>query len=313
MTDITEACAFLRSNDNFLILMHSSPDGDTIGSGYALCRTLRMLGKKAVCKCADTISSKYDYMRDGMEVQEFEPEHIIAVDVADPKLLGSFYETYKDKVELCIDHHASNVKYAKSTLLRADAAAACEVIYDVILLLDCKISPIIADCLYTGISTDTGCFKFSNASAHTHRVAAELIELGANSSEINRIMFDTKSRGRLEVEKRALDSIEYSFNNKCALTVVTDEMQQLATPDELEGITSLTRQIEGVIVGVTLRQKGENHYKISVRTHPPVNASAICANLGGGGHIRAAGCEVKMPLDEAKRAIIGAIEKEGIE
>lgn len=249
-------------------------------------------------------------MTDCVTPDAFEPEHVISVDLADTKLLGSLLPIYGDRIELSIDHHYSNRIECPIQLLDAEASAASEVLYDVIHGLGCGIDKEIAACLYTGIATDTGCFKFTNTSPKTHRIAADLIELGANHGEINRIMFDTKSRGRLNVERMALDSIEFYFNDRCALIVITEQMQAMTTPDELEGITALTRQVEGVKVGLTFRHRGENNYKVSVRTLEPIDASAICARLGGGGHMRAAGCELNMSLEDAKRAMLDAVKAE---
>ena len=310
MTDIKSICEYLKANDNFLILMHASPDGDAVGSGYALCRALRSMGKKADCACGDVIPARYGFMLEGVEPIGHTPQHIITVDLADTKLLGKLRKEYEGKIEAAIDHHASNIGYAPLSLVRSEASAACEVIYDVLIELGCEIDVKIAECLFTGISTDTGCFKFSNTTANTHRVAAMLIEKGIDAGEINRIMFDTKSLARFELEKQVIDSMELLDGGQMAVVCVSLDMQEGLTPDELEGINALTRQIEGVVVGITMRQKGEERYKISVRTHAPIDASAICARLGGGGHIRAAGCEIKLPFNEAKAAIIAAAREE---
>lgn len=308
MTDIKTVASFLKSRDYFLILSHASPDGDTVGSAYALCHALHKIGKKAKVECADEIPNRYSYLTDPVEKQQFEHKTVVSVDVADTKLLGSFDSVYGDKIELAIDHHGSNKLYAELSYVNPVAAANCENIYDVICEMGVEIDTVIADNLYTGIVTDTGCFKYQNTTARTHMLAARLIELGAHHYEINRIMFDTKSFGRLQVERLAIDSIEMHFNNRCALMTITKEMQKMATQDELEGITPIPRQIEGVIVGVTIREKSDGKYKCSVRTHEPVDASAICALLGGGGHNRAAGCEIIGTLDEAKKKILAAVE-----
>lgn len=309
MDNIEKVCDYLLKNNNYLILMHDSPDGDTVGSGYALCRALRNIGKNADCACGDTIPDKYGYMTKGVEPFGGEYEHIISVDVADIKLIKKLGEMYKDRIELCIDHHQSNTGYAKNTLLKSDAAATCEIIYEVVKALGCGITPKIAECLYTGITTDTGCFKYSNVTPETHRIAAELMETGIDTAEINRVMFDTKSFARLKVERLALESMELTLDGKCAILVLTDEMQKMAPPEDLEGIKAITRQIEGVQIGITMRQKSTNGYKISIRTHPPFDASAICGKLGGGGHLRAAGCEVELPLIEAKAAVLNAVRE----
>lgn len=304
--DTQQTAQLLRSYDDVWILTHSNPDGDTLGSGFALCRALMKLGKRARVLCADEIPAKYNYMFKSVKTETFEPAHIIAVDVADPKLLGAGLKMYREKVELCIDHHPSNLLYAGSTLLDAQAAATAEIIFELVRALGIEFDSEMADCVYTGLSTDTGCFRYANATARTYRIAAEMIECGANAAEINRVMFDTKSKAYVALEKAAMDTLELYFNDKCAVMTLTKEMfeQSGSKESDAEGIAALPRQIEGVIVGATMRERAEGGFKVSVRTHAPIDASEICRRMGGGGHARAAGCQVKQPLEEAKKTVL---------
>ncbi len=309
--DVKDTAALLAGLDNVLILTHANPDGDTLGCGFALCRALLRMGKKVRVACSDEIPKKYEYMFQGMDMPEFEPEHIIAVDVADTKLIGRTLKEYKERIELCIDHHASNLLYAPKTLLDAEAGAAAEIIYQVIQELNVPFDKGMADCIYTGLSTDTGCFRYANATARTYRIAAEMIDIGADSAEINRIMFETKSKAYVRLEKMAMDTLELYFNDTCAVITLTQEMYHSSglQDNESEGIAALPRQIEGVVVGVTLRERAEGGYKASVRTHAPVDASLICQQMGGGGHARAAGCQIKDTLENAKKMILSNIQK----
>ena len=308
--DAAAAASFLKENDCFLILTHASPDGDTLGSGFALRAALEGIGKKAKVICPDGIPQKFEFIAVQNNV-DFEPKTIIAVDVADDKLLGSLEEIYKGKIELCIDHHRSNTEFAKRLYLEADSGAATECVYNVIEALGVEITPYIASCLYLGMATDTGCFKFSNTTPRTHRYSALMMEKGADYDEINRVMFETKSRGRLAMEKIVLDTMEFYFGGKCSVITVTNEMisKTGCSVDELDGITALSRQIEGVLVGITLKQKEDGRFKVSVRTFEPFDASAICAKHGGGGHMRAAGCEFKLPASEVKELLLATLEE----
>ena len=309
MTDLQKAAKWLAENDDYAILMHASPDGDAIGSAYGLKKMLSALGKRAECFCADPIPRQYDLLNIS-ERDDFVPRHVVAVDLADVKLLGSLEAEWGGRIELCIDHHPSNRVNCDLLVLDGAASAASEILYDLAVALGVAVDEGIAACLYTGIATDTGCFKYTNTSVKAHETAARLIEAGAPYGEINRIMFDTKSRARLEVERMALESMEFHFDDRCALIVVTEEMEAMTTPGDLEGITALTRQVEGVLVGLTFRYKGPDRYKVSARSVEPVDASAICASLGGGGHLRAAGCELLMPLAEAKETMLAAVKRE---
>ena len=314
--DSEKAAQILLVKDNILILTHKSPDGDTLGSGFALCRALLKLGKKAKVACSDEIPKKFDYLYDGIEQLVFDPDFIVAVDIADTKLFGEKYEEkYKDSVDLCIDHHGSNVHYAKDTCLYPGDAAATEIIYDVIRYLGVKFDESIASCIYTGLSTDTGCFRYSNTTAKTHKIAAKMIEYGANSAQIDCLMFESKTLSYLNLQKLCIDGMRMYFDNKCAIITLTQNMYDMSGSNEGEcdAISSLARQVEGVLVGVTMKERTDGTFKVSVRTHEPVDASKICKKMNGGGHKRAAGCEINLHLEEARKVLLGHIENALIE
>ena len=208
MNSIKNVCDFLLSRDNFLIIMHDSPDGDTVGAGYGLCRALRNIGKSADCVCGDIIPDKYSFMTAGCEPMCKQYDCILTVDVADIRLIREYGKRYEGKIELCIDHHGTNTNYAKHTYVCSDAAAVCEIIFDIVLGLRCDLTADIAKCLYTGISTDTGCFRYSNVTPNTHIVAAALMKTGIDTAFINRIMFETKSFEQIKVENMAIDGMD---------------------------------------------------------------------------------------------------------
>lgn len=310
--DLLETIGRLLRAENVLILSHKNPDGDTLGSAAALMHALKNLGKEAAVLCSDPIPSRYSYMQIEPFTGQFEPGYTVAVDVASIQLFGDSIQQYTEHIDLCIDHHPSNSGYANAMLLEPTAAATCEVMYDVLTAMNVEITPIIAECLYTGLSTDTGCFLFSNTSAKAHVLAAKLIEAGARIEELNMILFESKSKARMAIELVALENLEYHFDDRCALMSLTRE--QIAASgvaaNELEDITSLPRKIEGVQAGITLRQLPGASYKISIRTVEGVDACAIAKRLGGGGHARAAGCELEGNLENAKAAILAEVERE---
>lgn len=310
--DTRQACALLREHDYFVILAHHKPDGDALGSCFALMYMLESLGKTARVESPDGIPQRYRFLCEGYAPKTFEPAFVISADVAGPELLGSLQAQYESRIDLCIDHHGTNTLQARYTLLDARAPAAGEIVYDIMRGLGIQPDARIANALFTGISTDTGCFKYTNVTARTHRIAAELIEAGAQHGEINRLMFDTQSRGRLEIEKIMLDTLEYYFDDRCAvITVYMNTPEKYGvTEDELDGISALPRRIQGVKVGVTIREKKPDSQRISLRTDDDVDASKICARLGGGGHPAAAGCTVQGTRDEAKQTILAEIKKE---
>ncbi len=311
MITLESAAKTLLSKDKILILTHRSPDGDTIGSGYALAMALRKLGKSVKVDCTDPFPEKYSYFTDKLEKLEFDEEFVVSVDIADTKLLGEKLSNYADKIDLCIDHHGSNTKYAKEYYVEASAAAAAQVIAKLIRLMNVEFDKDIANAIYTGITTDTGCFRYTNVTAETHRIAADMIDCGAESGMINRLMFETKSRSRLEIERRVMDSIQFYLDGRCAIAYATIDMMKEsgAVDSDMEGVSSLPRQIEGVMAGITLREKNNGKFKVSVRTTDELDASAICANFGGGGHKAAAGCMITGTLNEAIEQIIEVVRQ----
>lgn len=306
----TEAAEFLKNNDNYYILTHASPDGDTVGSGYGLCYALRNMGKQANVLCSDEFPKRYDYLYAPYKPQKFTPQTIVAVDIADKKLLGPRLQQYGDYVDLCIDHHISNVFFAKRTLVDPEAAAACQVIFE--LLSETALTELdfdIAQCLYTGIATDTGCFKFDCTSAKTHIDAAELMKYGIPVGRINRMLFDVKSKARMKVEQFVSKGMEYYLDDQCAIAAVTlEDMESIGlAAEEFEGLAGLTTQLESIEVGIIIRQKDVGKYKISMRSTGDVDVSEICKTLGGGGHSKAAGCTLEGKLDDIKIKLLAAV------
>lgn len=305
--DAAQAAAFLRGADNIRLLAHAAPDGDTLGANNALCLALRMLGKRADVACADDIPPRYAFLAVPPEPADFIPRVYVSVDVADAKLLGENEEMGR-QAALCVDHHPSNRLYAARTLLDPEASSACEVVADVIDELGVEITPDIAARIYTGLATDTGCFRFGNTGAKALRLAARLLEAGAPAARINKRLFDTVSRQRLAAERLVLQGLEYYEDGRVALVVLSQAMRKETGIEEadMEGFASLTARIEGVIIGVTVRERDDGGYKLSLRTNGGVDASAICARFGGGGHKAAAGCRMPGPVEDVRRAILAA-------
>ena len=310
--DFNEAAEILKNCDNVYILIHQSPDGDCIGSGTALYHMLRYMGKRARVVCSDEIPKRYAFMQEGYTDEEFTPEFIIASDVADIKLLGRYSEIYGDRVDLCIDHHISNTGYAAKTLVRPDASAACEVVYELIKILGIPADEHITTCIYTGIATDTGCFKYESTSAETHEIVAGIMRKHKlNYANINREMFDVKSAGRLKMESAVIDIMEYYLGGKVTVIAITKQLFDSLGIDsnDLDGCASLPLQVEGVEVGITIKEKAPDSYKISMRSTGDVNVSQICATLGGGGHAKASGCAIDGNLEDVKKILVEAVRK----
>lgn len=309
--DVSQAAALLSENDNILILTHKNPDGDTLGSGFALWLALDSLGKKARVANEDDFPQKYSYMYypDSIFVNDgFRPKFIVAVDVAEVSMLGGLKKRF-NHVNLAIDHHGSHVPFEEALLCKAETGSCCEIIAEVIDELGVSLDKAVSDALFTGVSSDTGCFRFSNTNPSTHLLGARLMECGADTKKINSILFESKSRVKFELELAAMQSMRFFCNDRVAVITVTRKMMEGCLPSDIEGIASIPTTIDGVEVGVLLREMTSGQYKVSLRTSENVDAVEICSKFGGGGHLRAAGCELPGQGSEALQKLLSEIEK----
>lgn len=318
--DITceQAAALLRGWDHILVLSHTSPDGDTLGSAAALIRGLHQLGKQASFACSEEPDRKYEYLFEGIPHHEDAIRHVVTVDVADKCLLGSLEREYGDRVELAIDHHGTHKEFSEKKWVEPASASTTEMIALLLETLGVKLDKPMAGSIYTGLTTDTGCFRYRNVTPRTHRVAAQMLEAGADGGEINRKMFESKSRRQVEAERRVLDTMEFFCEGKCAMVFVPQLIYREtgAVESDLDGVATLPRQVEGVILGITLKERESGEIKVSVRSNPPANAAKLCEKFGGGGHPGAAGCsfpkgtmqEIGKKMKEACKAYLKEIE-----
>ena len=220
MTEL-QAAQWLLRRDNFLLLTHVRPDGDTLGSAAALALALRGLGKTAHVAYNPGITETYaGYMTGCYAPADFVPEHIVAVDIATENLLPPALEQWRGKSELCIDHHPSNEGYAQETCLDPTAAACGEIIYRI-----CKELGVmdgeIAKQLYIAITTDCGCFVYNNTTPATHRIAAELMEYGDFWKQVNRNCFQTLSLKEIRLQNRLLESMEFFDDGTLAVGAIS--------------------------------------------------------------------------------------------
>ncbi len=311
--DLRETAKLLQSCNKILLLCHAHPDGDTLGSAAALAHALSAKGKKIRVECSDPIPKDFGFMFEGLANDDFEPELIAAIDVADIKLLGKESEgKYQGKIGLCIDHHGSNMMYADKVCLEPDSASTAEMMFLLLRELEAEITPQIASCLFTGVTTDTGCMRFSNTTPRTFEIAAELANLGADTYNIIQVFFETKTRTYAALERLALEGMRFYFSDRCAVICVTQDMYKKSGSNESETdrLANLPRQVEGVLVGVSMRELKDGSFKASVRTHGDIDASAICKRLGGGGHMGAAGCTLYGSKQQAVNSLLKEIQAE---
>ena len=308
---VRETADFLRTLDNVLILTHVRPDGDTVGCAAALCRALRALGKTAYMLPNPDITETYEpYAAPCWAPEDFVPAAVVSVDIAALNLLPDNALPYKGNICLAIDHHGSQEFFAARTCLDADAAACGEVMYEIVRTLT-EVTPDIALALYVAVSTDTGCFVYANTTARTHRIAAELMELGIDVGPVNKALFRTKSPVRLSMESRMVSAMELYDNGRVVvMSIPLSLCRELhAAESDVEELSSLAALVQGTDCGITLRELKPGKVKLSLRTGPRVDASAVCRVLGGGGHKGAAGATVEGTMDDAKAAILRAYQE----
>lgn len=311
MLTVAETAALLRTFDNVLILTHVRPDGDTVGCAAALCAGLRALGKTAyLLPNSELTDTTAPYFAPYAAPDNFKPEKVVSTDIATVGLFPENAKPYIGNIDLAIDHHPSFEFFGKENIVRPEAAACGELMYDILVTLG-PITPEIALPLYVAVSTDTGCFAYNNTSAQTHAVAAALIRTGIDFKTVNKVFFRTKTRKRMQLEGAMLDAMEFFDRDRVViLSVPISLMERVqASETDAEDLSALGGQIEGVDCAVTMRELRPDVWKMSVRTSARINATNVCSVLGGGGHAAAAGCTVSAAWPEAKRLILSAIRQ----
>ena len=301
-----EAAAYLLQQDHFAILTHRKPDGDTLGSAAALCLGLRQLGKTAHVLCNPETGGRLAFLMENLTKEAAdETDTVVAVDVAAPGMLPKCFAQYTDKVQLRIDHHGSATSFTELELVDPGSASCAELIWDVLAEMGVPMDREIANALYVGISTDTGCFRYANTTPHTFQAAAACAEAGADIFRLNQALFETNSLAKLRMHAWIVENMKLFDGGKLAIAAIPRVVEDLigVSEDDMDNISSYARTVEGVCMAATLRQTKEGITKISVRAVPGYDAAAVCARFGGGGHKGAAGASTNLPLEEAAKQL----------
>ena len=304
----SECAQILLAHDNFTIITHRRPDGDTIGSSAVLCMGLRQLGKNAHILRNTEITPKYAALHQGLTKDAAEEgDFLVTVDVASPNMLPDSFKGLT--FDLRIDHHGSATSFTPVELVEPGAAACGEIVYGLLTEMGAELDIPMANALYTAVSTDTGCFRYANTTADTFTVASACAKAGAEVFSINQALFETNSLARLKVQAYMLENAIFLQDGKIAVCPLPKAVEIAcgAGEDDLDNISGFPRTIEGVLLAVTIREEGTNRVKMSVRAVPGQDASALCAKFGGGGHKGAAGASMDMSLDEAVQSVIAAL------
>ena len=301
-----ETAQYLLSHDNYCILSHRRPDGDTIGSSAALCLGLRSLGKKAHVLFNCEVSDRFAWLHAGLTKEtEEEGDTIVSVDVASPGMLPKSFEHLLGKIHLRIDHHASATSFTDCELVDGGSASCAELVWDVLAEAGATMDKQIAEAVYVGTSTDTGCFRYSNTTDHTFATAAACAKAGARVYQLNQELFETNTLGRLRMQAWIVDHMKMLRGGEMAIVAIPMAVEEElgVTQDDMDNISSFPRTVAGVCMAATLRETADGDTKISVRAVPGYDATKVTVRFGGGGHKGAAGASLKMPIDEAVKAV----------
>ena len=319
----SELCDKLCENKRTLIIYHVRSDADAVGSAFALRQLLVLMGIPTLCACADEVPDRLRFISDDAQGSvlldsdvDIDHERVISVDSASPSQLGELFNSLKRDVDIMIDHHAMGTVYA-DCYIEPDASATAEIIFSIAKELKnrgaIEYLPInILNYIYAGISSDTGGFRFSNATPKTHRIAAELIEAGVDGASINHLLFSSKSAKQIKAEGEASRRINFYSSKTVAIASIPYSTIFALGLDEtcMETIIDIPRSIAGVQVAVAIRQpSSKNKFRVSMRSVGDIDVSKICAAFGGGGHMRAAGCTVEaLGIEDAERLIVREIK-----
>jgi phosphoesterase RecJ-like protein len=294
------------------------PDGDNVGSSLALCLALQKLNKQVLYVIDDNIPEVYQFLKGAGEVIKYSPavnsdfDLVIAMDCGDLDRLGSVKQLAEKTRLINIDHHISNTKFGEINLVEESASATAEIAYKLIKSMGIFIDKDMAECIYTGIVTDTGMFQYSNTSEETHSIAAELIIAGVSPSDIFNKVYQNSPKEKVLLMKEALQSLDFHFNEMVScITISKVQIERIAMEDlDTEGIVNLARDIAGIEAAVFLKEKERNIIKASLRSKDMIDVCAVAKEFGGGGHTRAAGCTIHGSIENAKTQILQAIEKQ---
>lgn len=307
-----ECADWLLARDRFVILTHRKPDGDTVGSAAALCRSLRQVGKSAWILDNPEFTPLLKPLTEGLTKESPEEgDLLVAVDVAADTMLPKVHSHLKNDIDLRIDHHGSGREYTPRELVESDSASCAEIIWELLADLGADLDPQIADALYVGISTDTGCFRYANTTAHCFDAAADCLASGADVFGWNSRIFETNSLAKLRLQGWIVEHAKFYCGGKVAVCALPKAVEEGfgVDEDDMNNTASFLRSIEGVCMSALLREVNEDNTKASLRAIPGYDAAAICALFEGGGHTGAAGCSIRTPLAEAEKAMTEAVVK----
>lgn len=310
---LVRVAGLLRAARQPALFCHRSPDGDTVGAALGLARALRHLGQQPAVVCADPLPPSLLFVPESdtiVAVAPADPDLLVTVDVSDPELLGRL----RDDVEalrpgrtlLNIDHHASDTEYGDVNLVDTTAASTAEIVYDLVAALGAPVDREMAMALLTGIINDTHSFQNSNSTARALSTASALVAAGGDAALISYNLLLRRRPPAALLWGRTLATLRLDDAGRVASAVATRELIEDcgAETSDLDGVVEFLRSIDGVDLSFLLKGMPDGAFKASIRTTARVDAVELTAPFGGGGHRRAAGCDLPGPADAARAALL---------
>ena len=306
-----------HSANSVAIFSHVRGDGDCLGAQTGLAEVLSSAGLSVVLYNQDALSENYRFMAHfdaiapcGSEAPL--PDVCIAVDCATLERIGKLPEAFLARPWINIDHHVSNDGYGALNIVEADASSTCEILARMALQAGIALSPMAATSFYSGISTDTGSFLYPSARAATFATAAALLEAGADKNLVQANVFENTSKKKVRILEHLYGSIDYMLDDSVAYCVFSQETQQRlqATTLDLEGIVSLIKEIQGVEIALLFTEMPDGTCKVSLRSRDWFDCNRCASAFGGGGHVRASGATLSLPLEEAVQAMLTEVAQE---
>lgn len=310
---------FLLEHDDYLVVSHVQPDGDAVSSTLAVGWLLSCLGKKYTMLNEGPIPQRMEYLWHADEIVNLADgelprtySNVICVDCADFQRVGLTQRFFaQDALIANIDHHPTNNGYGFVTLIKPDAAATAEILFDLLKTFEVEWDIDIATAIYTGLLTDTGGFRYTNTSPKVMAAVSELLALGVNGPELAETLLEEMTLAQVKVLNRALNTLQLTPQGDVAWVYVTpqDMLECNAANEDLEGIVNYPRNIRGVEVGMLFKVIDETAVKVSLRSAGKVDVAALAQVFGGGGHTRAAGARVEGTLEQAIPRVLEEVRR----
>ena len=316
-SSLQSAAAFIRDRDHFLVVSHVNPDGDAISSTLAVGLLLQYMGKHYTLVNENSIADKFKELPGGEHIQMYADsfpqfQYVITVDCADFSRVGRVQSGFSQDVEILnIDHHPTNDGFGQVNLIHTSSASTTQIVFELSNALDIKLTEELATCLYTGLMTDTGGFRYSNTTPEVMKIASLLLNAGVMGHQLAEKYLERLTLAHVRLLQRVLNSLSFSPDNKICWLAVTELDIEVsgAGSDDLEGLVNYPRNIDGVEIGILFKQIKENEIKVSLRSSGDVDVSKIAQSFGGGGHVKASGCTINDTLNEAIESVLQKLQQ----